>query len=45
LIGQEDVRGLDMEIHDGSGYYKRGACIRAIGAVQIMADGSGNACA
>lgn len=45
LIGQEDVNGLDMEIHDGSGYYKRGACIRAIGAVQIMADGSVNACA
>lgn len=45
LIGPEDVSGLDMEIHDGAGYYKRGACIRAIGAVQIMADGSVNACA
>ncbi len=45
LIGPEDVSGLGVEIRDGSGYYKRGVCIRAIGSVQVMADGSVNACA
>jgi hypothetical protein len=45
LITPDDVAGLDIDITDGAPFYRRGACIRAVGAAQIMADGTVNACA
>ncbi len=45
LISNDEVADLGIEILNGGDYYKRGACIRALGAVQVMVDGSVNACA
>lgn len=45
LISQKDVAGLDMQIASTENGYKRGACVRLFDSVQVMADGSVNACA
>ena len=44
LITNSDVGDLDVEIIDGTNFYKFGTCIHAIGWVQVLADGTVNAC-
>ena len=44
-ISQQDVEGLDMEIHSTAGIYKRGACEKLFNSVQVTATGVVNACA
>jgi sulfatase maturation enzyme AslB (radical SAM superfamily) len=45
LVSKEDVAGLDMQIGTTEHVFKRGACVKLFDSVQVMADGSVNACA
>jgi MoaA/NifB/PqqE/SkfB family radical SAM enzyme len=44
-ISKEDVRGLDMDVTGAEAIYKKGACVRLLTTVQIMATGIVNGCA
>ena len=44
-ISQSDVEGLDMQINSTEGAYKYGACEKLFDSVQVLANGTVNACA